>query len=105
MVNASYLDKLFNDKAVQILLPIAEQLLWLNLDRTNVTNDVGPVMRKSKKEVRLQAKVRKNLNLLGQKLIQDGQAYQTEKHTILIDFSKFSVILKFNYFLEHITTF
>ena len=43
----------------KFFFPIAAQLLWLNLAKTNVTDDVGPVMRKSKKEVRLQAKLRK----------------------------------------------
>jgi hypothetical protein len=37
-VNASYAGKSFDDKKLQLLYPLAKQLLWLNLARTGVTD-------------------------------------------------------------------
>lgn len=37
-VNASYAGKSFDDKKLQLLNPLAKQLLWLNLARTGVTD-------------------------------------------------------------------
>jgi len=37
-VNASYAGKSFDDKKIQLLNPLAKQLLWLNLARTGITD-------------------------------------------------------------------
>ena len=38
-VNASYVGQIFDDKKVQLLEPLAKQILWLNLARTKVTDE------------------------------------------------------------------
>jgi hypothetical protein len=37
-INASYLGESFDDESVKMLLPLAPQLIWLNLARTSVTD-------------------------------------------------------------------
>ena len=37
-VNASYNGKSFDDKSLEMLLPIAPQLVWLNLSKTSITD-------------------------------------------------------------------
>ena len=38
-VNASYAGKNFSDETIRLLEPIAEQVLWLNLARTNISDE------------------------------------------------------------------
>ena len=42
--NASYLGKSFDDQMLGILSPVANQLLWLNLARTGITDKSGPII-------------------------------------------------------------
>jgi hypothetical protein len=47
-VNASYIGKKFDDEDLQLLEPIAEQLIWLNLAKTNVSDKGISLLRKFK---------------------------------------------------------
>jgi len=52
-VNASYLGKKFDDQMFEMLMPVADQLLWLNLARTKVSDKCGPFLAKLKNLTRL----------------------------------------------------
>lgn len=52
-VNASYLGKKFDDQMLEMLMPVADQLLWLNLARTKVSDKCGPYLAKLKNLTRL----------------------------------------------------
>jgi len=52
-VNASYMGKNFDDTAAKALLPISEQILWLNLAKTGITDKSGPLLSKFKNLTRL----------------------------------------------------
>ena len=45
-VNASYLGKVFDDEMIKLLHPLAEQLLWLNVARTGISDAAGPSLSK-----------------------------------------------------------
>ncbi|MDA7699547.1 hypothetical protein N8920_07355 [Opitutales bacterium] len=45
-VNASYTGKSFDDESIKMLLPLAPQLVWLNLARTSVTDSGMELMSK-----------------------------------------------------------
>lgn len=47
-VNASYVGNSFDDKHFQLLEPIAEQIIWLNLARTNISNKTISILPKFK---------------------------------------------------------
>ena len=47
-VNASYIGKKFDDEDLQLLEPIAEQIIWLNLAKTNVSDKGISLLRKFK---------------------------------------------------------
>ena len=44
-VNASYLGKKFDDQMLEMLMPVADQLLWLNLARTKVSDKCDPFLK------------------------------------------------------------
>jgi len=52
-VNASYIGKNFDDTAAKALLPISEQILWLNLAKTGITDKSGPLLSTFKNLTRL----------------------------------------------------
>ena len=52
-VNASYLGTKFDDQMFEMLMPVADQLLWLNLARTKVSDKCGPYLAKLKNLTRL----------------------------------------------------
>ena len=52
-VNASYIGKKFDDQMFEMLMPVADQLVWLNLARTNVSDKSGPFIAKLKNLTRL----------------------------------------------------
>lgn len=52
-VNASYLGKKFTDDKLNLLIPISNQLLWLNLARTGITDKSAPLIAKNKLITRL----------------------------------------------------
>jgi hypothetical protein len=52
-VNASYMGKNFDDSAAKALLPISEQILWLNLAKTGITDKTGPLLSMFKNLTRL----------------------------------------------------
>lgn len=52
-VNASYLGKKFTDDKLNLLIPISNQLLWLNLARTGITDKGTPLIAKNKLLTRL----------------------------------------------------
>ena len=52
-VNASYLGKKFTDKELKLLEPLSEQLLWLNLARTSISDDSMETISKLKLLTRL----------------------------------------------------
>ena len=45
-VNASYAGKAFDNEMLKLLEPLAEQLLWLNLARTGITDEAGSSLSK-----------------------------------------------------------
>ena len=47
-VNASYVGKKFSDENIHLLEPIAEQIIWLNLAKTNVSDKGISLLRKFK---------------------------------------------------------
>ena len=52
-LNASYLGDRFNNDMLESILPIADQLMWLNLARTNVSDEAGIYLARFKKLTRL----------------------------------------------------
>jgi hypothetical protein len=52
-VNASYMGKNFDDTAAKALLPISEQILWLNIAKTGITDKSGPLLSMFKNLTRL----------------------------------------------------
>ena len=52
-VNASYMGKNFDDTTAKVLLPISEQILWLNLGKTGITDKSGPLLSMFKNVTRL----------------------------------------------------